>query len=121
MKKTTVFIFGILFSVCAYSQKSKLIAGSYSHFKDNGDKITYSSDSKIEMRLNSTGDTIEIYPASKIKAIKIDGKVYEIIRSTELKEITPFSVISTSGAVLPNYFPQYYLIDTVNKFKIKAY
>lgn len=53
---------------------------------DKGDKILFLEKNQTELRLNSKGDTLEIYPASKIKYIKIDGIVYKIKRTVELVE-----------------------------------
>lgn len=75
-------------------------------FVDKGDKLQFydHKNTREILRLNSKGDTLEIKSQS-IKYIKIDGKVYEIKRYTELKEVSDNYGIFLSPRTWVNFMP----------------
>jgi hypothetical protein len=80
MKKTILFLLAAVISCAGYSQfttKNLLVKGTYNFTLNT---------KEVQMRITPDCDTLEIV-GKKLKYIKIDGKVYEIKRSTELKEV----------------------------------
>lgn len=67
----------------------------------------------VQAVVKANSDTLEI-TGLKIKFIKIEGKVYEIVRSVEIKEAPQgFSILNGWGTVLP------YVVDTAFSSRIK--
>ena len=61
-------------------------------------------------KVDKTGDTLEI-TSPKIKFIKVDGKVYEIVRTTELKEAVKKQVSIISDTMHISYGMGYHYFN----------
>lgn len=82
MKKTILLTVTLIISYCGYSQYafSDLVVKPSTTYSFN--RVT----GELQAVLKDKSDTLEIV-GNKIKFIKIDGKIYEIKRTTELKEV----------------------------------
>jgi hypothetical protein len=91
MKKTILLTLTLIISYASIGQNLSTVGGKLivKGSIDNGDKLRFfdlGDKTNEVLRLNSLGDTLEI-KSPIVKFIKIDGKVYEIKRTTELKEV----------------------------------
>jgi len=91
MKKTILLTLTLIISYASIGQNLSTVGGKLivKGSIDNGDKLRFfdlGDKTNEVLRLNSLGDTLEI-KSPIVKFIKIDGKVYEIKRNTELKEV----------------------------------
>lgn len=74
---------------------------------------TYQINIKGVLTVSAKNDTLEI-KSKDIKYIKVDGKIYEIIRNTELKEVTNSFFFGRGwGSVTP-----YIHTDTLSSFYV---
>lgn len=125
MKKIIITILTLIISYFAIGQNKRLlVAGSST---DEIYTIQYHSDgySPVRMGIRQTStDTLNL-SGTKYKYIKIDGKTYEIKRTTELGEVQPTftTIFRISGDTLSTYRYKYLKevrkIDSITGFKGK--
>ena len=99
MKKTILLTVTLIISYCGYSQYAfgDLVVKPSTTYSFN--RVT----GELQAVLKDKSDTLEIV-GNKIKFIKIDGKIYEIKRTTELKEVEVYQTpIWLRGGTVTQY------------------
>ena len=130
MKKTLTFA-ALLFSLTSFGQKrlkpiadytrtdSVIVFANYTGILIDEEKVFkvkkfLQVDIKGVLELSGNWDTVTI-TTPKVKFIKVDGKIYEIKRTTELKEVDTgyYPIWLRGGTVTP-----YIHTDTLNSFYV---